>query len=348
MARKRRHEEHENHERWLISYADFITLLFAFFVVMYSVSSVNEGKYRVLSESLTAAFRSPAKSMQPVQMGTPAKSPLHDNVAVKQAPTPVMLPNIPVPKPKPPLAGPDKGQGKAAGGDRAERTLDAIAKEIEQAMGDLIRAGLVKVRRNPHAVEVEINTNVLFPTGSATLTPPARAVVNQLANVLRGFTHSIHVEGFTDDLPISSALFPSNWELSAGRAASVVHLFTEAGIAPERMVAMGYGQYRPVADNGTPEGRTRNRRVVLVIQATSAPETVADALSGYRPPPPDLPQGAPGGAQAPANHGDHAVGGHAPQTPPPGQMAPPPGVFAVPVLSPFAGGVIPALGRGAR
>lgn len=347
MARKPRHEEHENHERWLISYADFITLLFAFFVVMYSVSSVNEGKYRVLSESLVAAFRSPAKSMQPVQVGAPAKSPVRDNYSVKQAPIAVTLPNMPVPKPapKPPLSDPNQAQGKSAGADPA---LATIAKDIEHAMGDLIRAGLVKVRRNPHAVEVEINTNVLFPTGSATLTPPARAVVNQLANVLRGFTHSIHVEGFTDDLPISSALFPSNWELSAGRAASVVHLFTEAGIAPERMVAMGYGQYRPVADNGTPEGRTRNRRVVLVIQATSAPETVADALSGYRPPPPDLPQRAPGGAQAPANHGDHAVGGHAPQTPPPGQMAPPPGVFAVPVLSPFAGGVIPALGRGAR
>lgn len=349
MARKRRHEEHENHERWLISYADFITLLFAFFVVMYSVSSVNEGKYRVLSEALTAAFRSPSKSMQPVQLGAPAKSPLHEDVSVKQAPMAVMLPNIPVPKPKPPLAGPDRSQGSAANGggrDRTERALDTIAKEIEQAMGELIRAGLVKVRRNPHAVEVEINTNVLFPTGSATLTQAARAVVTELAGVLRKFTHTVHVEGFTDDVPISSPVFPSNWELSAGRAASVVHLFTDAGIAPERMVAIGYGQYRPVADNGTPEGRTRNRRVVLVIQATSKAEAVAGALSDYRPPPPDLSPGVASEPPTPPKHADQTVGKPALQAPPAEHKAAPAGMIRVPILSPFAGGVIPGLGQG--
>lgn len=362
MARKRKHEEHENHERWLISYADFITLLFAFFVVMYSVSSVNEGKYRVLSESMTAAFRAPARSMQPIQIGAPAKSPPRDVLSFRQAPIAMMLPNMPLPKPKGPVSGQDKQQTRAkeqwnpgsgaAGEDKAqtEHVLKAIAKEIEQAMSDLIEVGLVTVRRNPHAVEVEINTNVLFPPGSATLSAPARAVVTELAGVLQKFPHAIHVEGFTDDVPINSQVFPSNWELSAGRAASVVHLFTDAGIAPERLVAIGYAQYRPVADNATQEGRTRNRRVVLVIQATTGAEVLSGALSDYRGLP-DAGSGAiaAGAEAAVARRGAGAVdvpraGGHrVAKEPPPAVRA-----IGLPILSPFAGGVISGIGNRPR
>lgn len=359
MARKRKHEEHENHERWLISYADFITLLFAFFVVMYSVSSVNEGKYRVLSESMTAAFRAPAKSLQPVQIGAPAKSPPRDDLSAKQLPTAIMLPNIPVPKPKTPLATqgkpPDRAKqqestgNSAAGEDRAqtERVLKAIAKEIEQAMSDLIDAGLVTVRRNPHAVEVEINTNVLFPPGSATLSEPARKVVTELADVLRKFPHTIHVEGFTDDVPISSAVFPSNWELSAGRAASVVHLFTDAGIQPGRLVAIGYAQYRAVADNATAEGRAKNRRVLLVIQATTGAEALSSALSDYRGLPEAGSGAIPSGPElAPARRGAGPVnltetgGRHRDK-----RSVPELRVIDPPILSPFAGGVIATLGK---
>ncbi|MGE3296889.1 MAG: flagellar motor protein MotD [Porticoccaceae bacterium] len=359
MARKPKHEEHENHERWLISYADFITLLFAFFVVMYSVSSVNEGKYRVLSEALVASFRSPAKSVLPVQIGTPAKSPPRDNFSARQTPTAIMVPNIPVPKPKRPLATSDqtqdraKGQGKrgniASGEDGAttERVLKVIAREIEQAMSELIADGLVTVRRNPRAVEVEINTNVLFPPGSATLSTAARKVVVELADVLQKFPHSIHVEGFTDDVPISSAVFPSNWELSAGRAASVVHLFTDAGIQPARLVAIAYGQYRPVADNATPEGRTKNRRVLLVIQAASGAEALSGALSDYRG------QAEAGSATLPT---EPEVASAKPEVGPVNlagtdsqrgekRPAPPLQVIDLPIVSPFAGGVISTLGK---
>lgn len=362
MARKRKHEEHENHERWLISYADFITLLFAFFVVMYSVSSVNEGKYRVLSESLTASFRSPAKSMQPIQIGAPAKSPPTDDLSVRQSPNPVMLPKMPATKPKPPLPTQSKPQdgakahqgigSGAAGEDRAEtvRVLKAIAEEIEQAMSDLIADGLVTVRRNPHAVEVEINTNVLFPPGSAALSASARLIVTELADVLRKFPHTIHVEGFTDDVPISNAVFPSNWELSAGRAASVVHLFADAGIQPGRLVAIGYAQYRPVADNATSEGRAKNRRVLLVIQATTGAEALSSAISDYR----GLPEaGSEATSSEPeaesANSGTDLINsteidGHRGETRPAPQLR----VINPPILSPFAGGVISTLGNKSR
>lgn len=285
MARKKKHEEHENHERWLVSYADFITLLFAFFVVMYAVSSVNEGKYRVLSESLVAAFRSPTKSILPIQVGNTAKSPFSDAVDFRQAPIAIELPNLPAPRIEPDEEqAPQQHQGssdakKSSDAEAAQEALAQISGEIEQAMGAMIEKGLVSVRRSQHWVEVEINTSILFPSGSATLSRAALPILENLASILKRFPNAIHVEGFTDDVPINNVIFPSNWELSAGRAASVVHLFTEAGLEPERLVAIGYGEYRPAADNGTAEGRAKNRRVVLVIQSTADPREINEGLA---------------------------------------------------------------------
>lgn len=291
MARKKKHEEHENHERWLVSYADFITLLFAFFVVMYAVSSVNEGKYRVLSESLVAAFRSPTKSLMPIQVGSVAKSPLSDAMDFRQAPMAIQLPNMPVPRyesdaPQSPDPG-DKAddvkkptdESQAEQRRQAQQALQQISSEIEQAMGEMIEQGLVSVRRSEHWVEVEINTSILFPSGSATLSRAALPVLEELSGILKRFPNAIHVEGFTDNVPINNVIFPSNWELSAGRAASVVHLFTDAGLEPERLVAIGYGEYRPAAGNDTAEGRARNRRVVLVIQSTADTREVTESLA---------------------------------------------------------------------
>ena len=298
MARKKKHEEHENHERWLVSYADFITLLFAFFVVMYAVSSVNEGKYRVLSESLVASFRSPSKSLAPIQVGKVAKSPETDQIDFRKTPTPmvIQLPNMPVPRPDDkkehhaPPPPPPKPRAKSeskdpAGKDAAgkaaaaEKELHEISDKIAKAMSSMIRQNLIHVRRSKHWVEVEINTNILFPSGSARLSAPAVPVLEKLARVLKVFPNALHVEGFTDNIPINNEIFPSNWELSAGRAASVVHLFGQVGVDPRRMVAIGYGQYRPVADNATAAGRAKNRRVVLVIQSTSGGDKVAKALT---------------------------------------------------------------------
>lgn len=284
MARKKKHEEHENHERWLVSYADFITLLFAFFVVMYSVSSVNEGKYRVLSESLVAAFRAPTKSLMPIQVGQTAKSPLSSVMDFRQAPAAIELPNLPAPRlenddpaPRPAQDAKKSSDGNSA--QQAQQALEQISSEIEKAMGEMIEKGLISVRRDKHWVEVEINTSILFPSGSATLSGPAMPVLSSLADILKRFPNAIHVEGFTDNVPINNVIFPSNWELSAGRAASVVHLFTESGLQPERLVAIGYGEFRPTADNSTAEGRAKNRRVVLVIQSTADSREVSEGLT---------------------------------------------------------------------
>ena len=327
MARKKSAEEHENHERWLVSYADFITLLFAFFVVMYAVSSVNEGKYRVLSDSMVAAFRSPMKSLEPIQIGTPTKSQDKLNFGLPRGPraaAPVAVPPVrgrppfdlpfrmddrkrrphrvpPAPPPpmRPPIqvSVPELPEGKRDVGI----TMREVARQIDQAMAELIQRDLINVRRTSLWIEVEIKNSILFPSGSATLEPSAVPVLQKLAEILRQFPNPLQVEGFTDNIPIRSTVFPSNWELSAGRAASVVHLFTELGIEPERMAAIGYGEHRPNGDNSTPEGRQKNRRVVLVILANPAAprmlamERPASASSG-----PD--QQAPAPEQGPQPH----------------------------------------------
>ncbi len=286
MARRKREEEHENHERWLVSYADFITLLFAFFVVMYAVSSVNDGKYRVLSDALTAAFRSPMRSLTPLQIGQPSQTRQPG-----QSPADGLLQPIILPLPMRAEDG-DKGKGSQgdahrpgqqpapvkpeAPGDRAPE-LGKIGEDVTNAMDRLIRDDLVKVRRNKRWLEIEIRSSVLFPSGSSHLSPKAIPVLEDIADILRPYPNPIHVEGFTDNRPIHNEVYPSNWELSAARAASVVHLFTDYGLKPSRFAAIGYGEYRPIASNATPAGRARNRRVVLVVLPNEDPRWTRSA-----------------------------------------------------------------------
>lgn len=271
MARKHKHEEHENHERWLVSYADFITLLFAFFVVMYSVSSLNEGKYRILSESMVAAFRASARTLQPVQVGNLARSP--------HSPMQTFL-NIPKPLPFNPAVIDSqlfehdidtmrelKVNEDAWAMDQASQQMEQISEEVAVALQEMIASELVTIRKNRLWVEVELNSNFLFASGSAAPSIDAEIILMKLAKVLALHSNQLQVEGFTDNKPITNSVFPSNWELSSARAAAVVRLFQQFGVQPERMAAVGHGEFRPVASNATETGRARNRRVVIVIVA---------------------------------------------------------------------------------
>lgn len=308
MARKKKEEEHENHERWLISYADFITLLFAFFVVMYSISAINEGKYRVLSDSLVVAFHSTAHTVDPIQVGEISKSSEQPGLIkafVEQKNSPLNQ----EPRSLAPIVrgdysttpqmrlGTASGEQSAkdqadkvqsGGGDQSLRegmlAIKKMADDIEKALADLIKRDLIAVRRSDLWVEVEIKTSILFPSGSARLQAGALPILNEIARILKGFPNPIRVEGFTDSVPINTMAFPSNWELSAGRSASVVHLFTKEGVDPRRMASIGFGEYRPIADNSTPEGRNKNRRVVIVILEGGSAERIfgdKDNLTGH-------------------------------------------------------------------
>lgn len=282
MSRRRhKHEEHTNHEAWAIPYADLMTLLLAFFVVMYAISSVNEGKYRVLSDSLFAAFRGSPRTLQPVQVGEKAVGSGADiqMTIVQQAmlegqprsmlePSPI---NIGDPSKNSRHASNTTYDSETTQSEQAVLQLEAVAREVEQAMANLVDQNLIAVRRHGHWVEVEIRTDILFPSGVATLEPAAVNVMKQLAETLKPFPNPIRVEGHTDNRPISTRAFPSNWELSSARAASVVHLFTETGLQPARLAVIGLGEYRPAQDNATAEGRNANRRVVLVILSGDTP-----------------------------------------------------------------------------
>ncbi|MFS0826419.1 flagellar motor protein MotD [Pseudomonas phoenicis] len=243
MRRRRHVEEPENHERWLVSYADFITLLFAFFVVMYSISSVNEGKYKVVSEALLGVFNAPERSMRPIPIGE--ERPLST-------------------RPAQPLIK-DSEQTDAGLGQTANDPLKAITDEVTAAFGDLIAGKQMTVRGNELWVEIELNSSLLFGSGDAMPSDAAFSIVDRVAGILKPFANPVHVEGFTDDQPIRTAQYPTNWELSSARAASIVRLLALDGVDPARMASVGYGQYQPVASNATAAGRSQNRRVVLVI-----------------------------------------------------------------------------------
>lgn len=261
MRNQRHEEEHENHERWLVSYADFITLLFAFFVVMYSVSSVNEGKYRVLSSSMEEAFREhPMRGVEPIQVG----EILRTLDPAKQTRTGEgILPDF---IPKTGFDSPAEGKQEVPEG---YKDGEQIVEELKSAAEAFEDAGF-EIKMNEKWVEINLDSQVLFGSGEANLSTQAAPVLDKLVEVMADFKNPLRVEGFTDDLPIKTAVFPSNWELSAARAASVVNHFTRQAIDPQRMAAVGYGEFRPIADNETAEGRQKNRRIVVMISTDPA------------------------------------------------------------------------------
>jgi chemotaxis protein MotB len=231
---KKKHEEHENHERWLVSYADFITLLFAFFVVMYSISSVNEGKFRTVSESIKAALNpivSPPATPIPFQVGNNKPTSIVPNVL------------------------PSK--------DVAVRRLRQALKSLQPA----IRIDTIQVTEpGDSTIVLSLPELVLFESGAAALRAEALPFLRALAEVLIELDRQIKVQGHTDNVPIRTAQFPSNWELSAIRAVMVVRALGELyGVPMKNLSAVGYGDSRPVIDNTTPENRAKNRRVEIVV-----------------------------------------------------------------------------------
>lgn len=280
MPRRRPTELHVNHERWLVSYADFITLLFAFFVVMYSISQVNESKYRVLSETLVDAFE-PARAIRPIQVGQPSRSPSASAIDIRgddRGDT------------EKPALGEPAGQGaEAPGGPDGE--LVELAERISSRFSELIGDDLLEVYANEYWLQVELRDSILFESGSAEPSVQARDIFSEMARLLAEYGNPVQVEGHTDNQPIRNLRYPSNWELSAARASAIVKLLAGAGVNPERLSAVGYGEHQPTASNETAEGRARNRRVALMIarEAVSRPSAALDGDrnddgSGFLPP----------------------------------------------------------------
>jgi chemotaxis protein MotB len=279
MARKHKHEDHTNHEAWAIPYGDLVTLLLAFFVVMYALSTINEGKFRVLSDSLQAAFRGVPRTLEPVNVGEKTRGSGADiAVSIVQQATlngqPRQLLEAITVADQITTGGrknPDKlgADGKVI----VPPALSRVADEIEKALAPLVASDMIAVRRHSTWVEVEIRTDILFASGVSKLSDAALPPLTILAETLAKYPNPVRVEGHTDNRPINTSTFPSNWELSAARAASVVHLFARGGVDPARLTVIGLGEFRPAQSNDTVEGRNANRRVLIVILAgDQAPE----------------------------------------------------------------------------
>ena len=207
--RRRVEEEPENLDRWLISYADFITLMFTFFAALYALSSVDKAKMEQFSGSLNQTF----------------------NVIEK------------------PVAAIDN-----------QKTI--IIEDIKKVTGELKG---VTVKNEPRGVVVTFSDSVLFASGSAELKPEIYTMLEKLSKLLAPLPGRVAIEGHTDNVPISSSKYSSNWELSTARAASMLHFFIEKGTDPAKYSVAGYAEFRPLESNATEEGRQKNRRVEIVI-----------------------------------------------------------------------------------
>ena len=276
MSASRRHkggshheEEHENEERWLVSFADMMTLLFCLFMVLFAISSVNTSKFEALQRSLQDAFSGAVLSGGHAVMASGS-----NDSATKQASV------------EPPLASmrPLTALNNSSSKDKAEEAKkakqeDEDFKALKRRIDNLSKgAGLngkvqVSVRRRGLVIQL-LTDKVFFDSGDATLKPAAGHLVDKIAGVVRDErTHPVVVEGHTDSQPISGSRYPSNWELSGARAAAVVRDFAQNGVLARRMSLAGYASQEPIASNSTPDGRSKNRRVEVVLSRIHTADT---------------------------------------------------------------------------
>ncbi|MBU3545124.1 OmpA family protein [Polynucleobacter sp. MWH-Mekk-B1] len=258
--RVRQPEEIEHHDRWLVSYSDFITLLFAFFVVMYSSSSVNQSKYSQLSSSMNSAFN-PTKSKS-LDNKEPGGSTENSEFKDKQiSKIPAIIDPILSSKSKNNLA------------------LIKMEKDLTKALKPLILAGKIGVSQTPRGIRIDIKDSYLFNPGSTKIAnTEGLDTLEQIAPILLNSGQSIAIEGHTDNAPIKNKSFPSNWELSAIRATTVLNVFSQKGISEDRLSASGFGASRPIASNDTAESKASNRRVSIMILRDKAEQPGSDLL----------------------------------------------------------------------
>ncbi|MEM7469119.1 MAG: flagellar motor protein MotB [Pseudomonadota bacterium] len=246
-------EQNANTERWIVSYADFITLLFAFFVVMYSISSVNDGKFRVLAEMLPEVFNDEGGtgeevlSAVPIDLGGRTIESLRNLAALEAVIN-------------------EQESDVLADAEPLDIEPNASVEErVSQALEPIVEIDGVNVRDGQQWLEVELPNELLFGSGQTQLSKQALPILQRMAESIKDVESPIRVEGYTDNIPIRGGAISSNWQLSAVRAAAVVEQFTQSGIQPLLMSAVGYGEFYPVDDNTTEQGRAKNRRVVVAI-----------------------------------------------------------------------------------
>jgi chemotaxis protein MotB len=240
MRRRKKPVAHASHDRWLVSYADFITLLFAFFVVMYSTAQVDKKKVNRLAAAIQVAFQ---------QLGAYPTADLSGVVPIE--------PSVAVIKPGPVLPLPS---------NQENRDLADLRKELEQALAPEISRGEVEVRAGRDGLVISLREAGFFDSGSAGVKVGSQAAFSRMATLLGERQYNIRIEGHTDNVRIHNTQFTSNWELSTARSTEMIRLLiVKYGFAPELLSAGGYGEFHPIASNNTEAGRALNRRVDVVV-----------------------------------------------------------------------------------
>lgn len=251
MNRRRRPHAHVNHERWLASYADLLTLLFAFFVVLYASSQVDNKQMSKLAGAIGGAFH----ELGAFQAFTPDSTNNARNAPIQDALRPIAATNTSVP-----------GEGQSSGQQSTPMLLPNLKRDLEQALADEIQRREVALRIGSEGLVVSLREIGFFDSGSATLKPGSETSIKRIAGILRERAIRMRVEGHTDNVPINNSQFASNWELSTARATEMIKLLiTQYGFSPIRLSAAGYGEFHPLASNHTLDGRRQNRRLDLVI-----------------------------------------------------------------------------------
>lgn len=265
MARRKKHthheEEHENEERWLVSFADMMTLLFCVFMILFAISSVNTSKFEALQKSMKDAF-----SGAVLDGGT---SMMNAGAEAKDNDTPSPEPPLPALRPITSIndQAPRTDAEKEAAARREEQEFRALKRRIDKLAKQAGVSRQVRTTVRRHGLVVQLLTDkVFFDSGQAVLKPGARRLVEKIGAIVRDERrHPVVVAGHTDSVPISGHQFPSNWELSGARAGAVVRVFVQEGVLSRRVSLAGHASQEPIATNSTPEGRAKNRRVEVVL-----------------------------------------------------------------------------------
>ncbi len=230
MARRKK-EECKAPPAWLTSFGDLMSLLLTFFILLYSMSTISLEKFYQAMKGIIEAFG--------------GHYVIYEERVINGKNIPVQMPNM-YPK---------------------MRTRKALEEKLSEVRESLRRLGIrSQVVKYGSVVKLRINTDKLFPPGSDRLYPKAIPIIMDLCKKLKELDLPITIEGYTDSTPIRNSRFPSNWELSAARAVSVLRLFLQCGYDPKKLSAAGFGPYHPIAPNNTPEGRAKNRRIEIAIK----------------------------------------------------------------------------------
>jgi chemotaxis protein MotB len=275
----------EGGERWLITYADMITLLLVMFIILYSTANTDLAKFKALAESMAQGFGATSTSGATSGASTGTEqgtSPIYDTSGGGDKPVELF------PEKQTPIEIFDFAQmleGSGEGSGLKQQLEQLVEQAAAQAAGELQGLGAkIEVTYNERGIMISIFPDqILFDSGSARLKPGFKAILNELAPNLMRLPNSIEVDGHTDNIPISTAAFPSNWELSAARAGAVIRYMETVGLPPARLSASGYADTRPIDSNTTREGRARNRRVELIVLRSAGDKLPPPTQAGPQP-----------------------------------------------------------------